>query len=84
MEVSGLGNPCRIPLANTMGTSSVPDQGENGVQTLIYHELFRHYVRKSLVRRHSLMRTPDFSRIKESTQFAIGPPTNQLVSRPRI
>ena len=73
MEVSGLGTPVGFR-GEYDGHISVPDQ--NGVQTFILCVDFLGTMQKITGTATFVDATPDFSRIKESTQFAIGPPTN--------
>ena len=56
------------------GHISVPDQ--DGVQTFVLCVNFPGTMQKITGTATFVDATPDFSRIKESTQFEIGPPTN--------
>jgi hypothetical protein len=72
MEVSVLGTPVGLRGAYD-GHISVPDQ--NGVQTFVLCVNFPGTIQKITGTATFVDATPDFSRMKESTQFAIGPPT---------
>lgn len=73
MEVSVLGTPVGLR-GEYDGHISVPDQ--NGVQTFVLCVDFLGTIQKITGTATFIDATPNFSRMKESTQFAIGPPTN--------